>query len=329
MAQVLRHITQPSSDRDPDVLVGSETFDDAGVYRLTPDLAIVQTLDLFPPVLDDPFAYGQIAASNALSDVYAMGGIPKTALNIVGFPDDELPLEVLSKILSGGSERIAAAGASLIGGHTIRDAEIKYGLSVTGTIHPDRILTNTHARPGDVLFLTKPLGTGFATTAHKADKCPEETLAAASRTMIALNDAGARAMQELDVRAATDVTGFGLAGHAHEIAAGSGVTLEIDLSSLPLIEGCEELVKQKYFTRASQSNADHVKPHVREETGLDPVRREFIYDPQTSGGILMCVPESRVSEVPEILKKHETLAAARIGHVTERTDEAVHLHIRA
>src|SRR5947209_15641063 len=187
IAQVLRHLP---AVHDPNLIVGTETHDDAGVYRLTDDLAIVQTIDFFPPVVDDPFVYGQIAAANALSDIYAMGGTPRTALCLVGYPDDKLSLDWLGEIMRGGEERCHAAGAVILGGHTVRDAEIKFGYAVTGTIHPDRILTNAAARPSDKLVLTKPLGTGFVTTAHRANECPEEALRAACASMTQLNDVG-------------------------------------------------------------------------------------------------------------------------------------------
>ncbi len=199
---------------DPNLLVGTETHDDAGVYRLTDAIALVQTIDFFPPVVDDPFVYGQIAAANALSDVYAMGGTPTTALNLVGYPDDKLGLEWLGEILRGGAERCSAAGCTIVGGHTVRDAEIKFGYAVTGVVHPQRIVTNATARPGDCLVLTKPLGTGFITTAHKASACPDDVLHAACASMIQLNNIGRDVMLAVGAHAATDVTGFGLAGHA-------------------------------------------------------------------------------------------------------------------
>src|SRR5438067_11133986 len=234
IAQVLSNLPKT---RDPNLLVGTETHDDAGVYRLTPDLAIVQTLDFFPPLVDDPFVYGQIAAANALSDVYAMGGKPVTALNLVGYPDDKLGMEWLGRILAGGAERCAAAGCTIVGGHSVRDAEVKFGLAVTGTIHPDRILTNATAKPGDVLVLTKPLGTGFVTTAAKKRKCPPELLKAACDSMVALNKSACDAMLAVGVSAATDITGFGLARHARAMAEGSDATLVIDLRALPPVPG--------------------------------------------------------------------------------------------
>src|SRR5215471_6999778 len=232
ITQVLRHLPKVT---DPNLLVGTETHDDAGVYRLTDDLAIVQTIDFFPPVVNDPYIYGQIAAANALSDIYAMGGTPRTALNLVGYPDDKISLDWLGEILQGGAERCHAAGAVILGGHTVRDVEIKFGYAVTGTIHPKHIFTNANAKPGDKLVLTKPLGTGFITTAHRHRACPEEVFQAACASMIQLNDLGRDAMLAAGAHAATDITGFGLAGHAFEMAEGSKTTLAISLSALPLL----------------------------------------------------------------------------------------------
>ncbi len=224
IGRMLAYLPRP---RDADVLVGTETHDDAGVYRLTDDIALVQTIDFFPPVVDDPYIYGQIAAANALSDVYAMGGEPKTVLNLVAYPDDELgESDWLRLILQGGGERCAEAGASIIGGHSIRDREIKFGLSVTGLVHPQKIWTNAAAMPGDLLVLTKPLGTGMVTSAAKKDACPPEVLAEACASMIQLNRIGRDALIAVGgAHAVTDVTGFGLAGHAFEMAEGSGVSL--------------------------------------------------------------------------------------------------------
>ena len=273
----------------------------------------MQTLDFFPPLVDDPFVYGQIAAANALSDVYAMGGKPVTALNLVGYPDDKLSLEWLGRILAGGAERCAAAGCTIVGGHTVRDAEIKFGLSVTGTIHPDRILTNATARPGDVLVLTKPLGTGFVTTAAKRRVCPPEVLDAACRSMVELNKGGCEAMLAVGVSAATDVTGFGLAGHALEMAEGSDVTLVIDLRALPLLPGVEGLTR--FRTRASGTNREYAGPHTHLDGTPDPLRLEFFYDAQTSGGLLISVPAAKADELLRRLTEARTPAAAVIGEV--------------
>jgi selenide,water dikinase len=308
---------------DPNLLVGTETHDDAGVYRLTDELAIVQTIDFFPPVVDDPFIYGQIAAANALSDVYAMGGTPKTALNLAAYPDDKLSFDWLGRIIEGGAERIHAAGAVVVGGHTVRDAEIKFGYAITGIIHPHKILTNAAARPGDKLVLTKPLGTGFVTTAHKAGDCPDDVLQAAIASMIQLNDAGQEAMLEVGVHSATDVTGFGLAGHAFEMAEGSNVTIVLELSRLPLIPGAEKLAHKPYLTRASATNAAYVEAGLRVEGKPDPVRVEFFYDAQTSGGLLISVPADRADALVENMRRRGAASACVIGEVTARGDVAL------
>ena len=297
--------------------MGTETHDDAGVFRLTPELAVVQTLDFFPPVVDDPFVYGQIAASNALSDVYAMGGVPVTALNMACFPDDKLDFEILGQITKGGAERCTAAGCTVVGGHTVRDVEIKFGLAVTGTIHPDRILTNATARPGDVLVLTKPLGTGFVTTAAKAQKCPPELLKAACDSMVELNKAGCDAMLAVGVSAATDVTGFGLAGHAMEMAQGSNATLAIDLAKLPLLAGVDRIDVTRFRTRASRTNREYTEQQTAFEGTPDPTRLEFFYDAQTSGGLLISVAAAKANELVRRLIEAKTPAAAVIGEVRE------------
>lgn len=308
---MLRGLPKPA---DENLLVGTETADDAGVYRLAPDLALVQTVDFFPPVVDDPFAYGQIAAANALSDVYAMGGVPKTVLNLAAFPDQHLSLDLLNRILAGGADRVAAAGAVVVGGHTIRDEEIKFGLAVTGLVHPDRIWMNAGARPGDELILTKALGTGFITTANKKEQCPPESLQAALDSMIQLNRSAAEIASRFTVHGCTDITGYGLAGHAFEMAEGSNVTLELFLNTLPLLPGVLDLVRKRFFTRASQSNYDFVKERLAGEGCVDEALEEVIYDAQTSGGLLLSVP---ADQAPSLLAELRAACpvAARIGRV--------------
>jgi selenide,water dikinase len=308
---------------DPNLLVGTETGDDAGVYRLTDDVAIVQTIDFFPPVVNDPYIYGQITAANSLSDIYAMGGTPRTALNLVGYPDDKESLDWLAEIVRGGEERMQAAGAVVLGGHTVRDAEIKFGYAVTGVIHPQRVLTNASARPGDKLVLTKPLGTGFITTAHRAGNCPEDTFKAAVASMIQLNDLGKEAMLAAGAHSATDVTGFGLAGHAYGMAKGSGTTLVLELSRLPLLPGAEKLAHRPYLTRASATNADYVVEELAVEGKPDPVRMEFIYDAQTSGGLLISVPAERTDAMLKQLHSGGATTACIIGEVRDRQDKAL------
>jgi selenide,water dikinase len=303
--------------------VGTETHDDAGVYRLTEELAIVQTIDFFPPVVNDPYVYGQIAASNSLSDVYAMGGTPKTALNLVGFPDDKEPLTWLGEILKGAAERCQAAGVVILGGHTVRDTEIKFGMSVTGTIHPGKILTNAAAKPGDKLVLTKALGTGFVTTAHKAEACPADLFEAACASMIQLNDIGRDAMLEAGAHSATDITGFGLAGHAFEMAEGSNVTLIIELAKLPLLPGVERLAHKPYLTRASATNASYVAAGLLAEGKPETARLEVFYDAQTSGGLLISVPADKADSLVESCRARGATSATIIGAVIERGDKAM------
>jgi selenide,water dikinase len=304
--------------KDSHVLVGTETHDDAGVYQLTDDIAIVQTIDFFPPVVDDPYVYGQIAAANALSDVYAMGGEPKTVLNLVAYPDDELGgYDWLARILQGGAERCQAAGAVILGGHSVRDKEIKFGLSVTGTVHPKHVYKNAGAKPGDKLVLTKALGTGFVTTAAKRKQCPPETLKAACDSMVQLNAAGRDAALAVGgVHAITDITGFGFCGHAYEMAEGSGMTLVIDVNSLPLLPGVERLTQ--YRTRASATNREYVEPFMRLEGSIDPVRQEFLWDAQTSGGLLISVEANKAEALVEEARKGGAARSCVVGEVRER-----------
>ncbi len=306
------------------MLVGTATHDDAGVYRLTDEIALVQTVDFFPPVVNDPYLYGQIAAANSLSDVYAMGGVPKTALNIVGYPDDKDPdLTWLGDIFRGGQERCAAAGCVIVGGHTVRDAEIKFGYCVSGIVHPQRILTNAAARPGDRLILTKPLGTGFVTTAHKANACPDDAFAAAVAGMIQLNDIGRDVALEFGARSATDITGFGLAGHAFEMADGSKTTIVLELAKLPLLPGAEALARKPYLTRASATNAAYVAAELDVQGSPDPVRLQFFYDAQTSGGMLISLPAEHAEAAVAKAQAQGAPATCIIGEVVERGAKAL------
>ena len=292
IAQILRDL--PPRSNDPNLLVGTETSDDAGVYRIADGLALVQTVDFFPPIVDDPHRFGQIAATNALSDVFAMNGSPLTVLNIVCFPDEDLPMSVLTEILRGADDRVRAAGAVTVGGHSLRDTEVKFGLSVTGIVDPLEVLTNAGARVGDRLVLTKPLGTGFITTASKKGECPAELLSRAIDSMIQLNAVGRNAWKiSGGVHAVTDITGFGLAGHAAEMADGSGVTLEIEVSRLPVIDGSESLAVARYFSRATVSNREHLAGRYSVPPGVDEMRINYSFDPQTSGGLLVSIAPDR------------------------------------
>jgi selenide,water dikinase len=317
LAQVLRGL--PERPRDPNLLVGADTADDAGVYRVRADLALVQTVDFFPPLVDDAYTYGRIAAANALSDVYAMNGRPITALNVVGFPDDELPLSILDEILRGASERVAAAGVVTVGGHTVRDKEIKFGLAVTGLIDPADLVTNAGARPGDILFLTKPLGTGFVTTAAKREECPAELLAVAVERMVSLNAIGRDAAEAAGgASAMTDITGFGLAGHAAEVAEASNVTLEIELAALPRFPGVESLAVPRYYTRASKTNRENLDGRMTIAPETDALGLELVFDAQTSGGLLIAIAQDRAPRLVLELTALGALSAARVGRVVKR-----------
>jgi selenide,water dikinase len=272
--------------------------------------------------VDDPYAFGQIAAANALSDIYAMGGRPICALNIVGYPDTVLPIDLLGEILRGGAERVGKAGAVIGGGHSVRDAEIKYGLSVTGVIHPDRMMTNGRARPGDVLVLTKPIGSGVLTSAAKSKKITEADLAEAIDVMSDLNAGACEAMLEVGANAATDITGFGLVGHAHELAEASGLTVEMVAQEVPLLERTLELARQGVLTRTSKSNREHVGGRF-EVRGVDETLVGVLSDAQTSGGLLIAVPADRTDRLVAALKQRDTRASAVIGRLTARSEHSV------
>lgn len=307
---------------DPNLLIGAEQFADAGVYRIDDEKAIVVTVDFFPPLVDDPFIFGQIAAANSLSDIYAIGAGPLCALNIVGFPDKELPLEILGEILRGGAERVGLAGAVIAGGHSVRDSEIKYGLSVTGLVRPDRMVTNSGAREGDCLVLTKPLGSGILTTAAKNDKIPESDLQEAVEAMIDLNAGASAAMLETGVRAATDITGFGLLGHARELADAGGVTLEIDSAAVPLLLHARRLAAEGILTRAHKSNLDFLGNRLLVE-GVEETTVNILADAQTSGGLLIAVVEDRVDRLVAALRMRRTKCATIIGRVRKASEHAV------
>jgi selenide,water dikinase len=320
-AQVLRSLPKPA---DPNLLVGSDHFDDAGVYKLDDRTALVMTVDFFPPLVDDPYEFGRIAAANSLSDIYAMGGRPLTALNIVGFPDKDLPIDLLGEILRGGVERVTAAAAVIVGGHSVRDAEIKYGLAVTGLIHPDRILTNAAAKVGDVLVLTKPLGSGVLTSAAKRDKISQADLSEAIDVMTELNAGACAAALEVGVHAMTDVTGFGLIGHAHEMAEASRVTLELEASAVPLLEGTLHWAGEGIVTRTHKDSLRHVGERFF-TTVTDETLVKVLADAQTSGGLLIAVAADRADSLVEALKRHHTRAAAVIGRVLEHSPYSVRL----
>ena len=301
--------------------MGFSGSDDAAVYRINNDTAVIQTLDFFTPVVDDPFVFGQIAAANSLSDIYAMGGRPVLALNIVCFPKC-LHLDVLKDILLGGADRVKEAGALLVGGHTVQDDEPKYGLSVMGLIHPDRVVTNSGARPGDVLVLTKPLGTGIINTAIKADMADTDVYNSAVETMIALNSDAARAMQQAGAKGCTDITGFGLVGHCMEMAEASGVSISLRKDKIPVLEGARELARMGMVPAGAYTNKSYAGGRGNLK-GVEPDLEDIIFDPQTSGGLLISLPEDKAELLLDLLSPETARGCAVIGEVMEREAFAV------
>ena len=303
--------------------MGIDTADDAGVYRLNDETALIQTLDFFTPIVDDPYLFGQIAATNSLSDVYAMGGKPLTAMNIVTFPICRLAPEVLLAILSGGQQKIAEAGAVMLGGHTIDDDEPKYGLSVTGVVHPDKVLTNAGAQPGDALILTKAIGTGVLYTALKAELFPAG-VAAAAASMTQLNRYAAEVMTRFPVHACTDITGFGLLGHAFELAAGSAVDLELDSRAVPLLPDAAEAAGMGLVPAGAYANRDYLK-QVEFQPDVPVNLQDLMFDPQTSGGLLISLAEDLAADLLTELHAAGVAVAARIGRVTGKGTGKIHV----
>ena len=320
MAYIVNHLPEYPNER---VLVGPKTFADAGIYKISDDMATVSTLDFFTPVVNNPYDYGQIAAANALSDVYAMGGKPLTAMNILCYPIKSLDRDIVVEILKGSADKVDEAGAVIIGGHTLQDSEIKYGLSVTGIIHPDRIVTNAGARAGDVLVLTKPLGTGLIISAIKADKVLEEHINLATRSMVLLNKTASEVMLEVGVSACTDITGFGLMGHAYELAEASKVTLSFFAGRIPIFDGCERYVRMGLIPGVSKLSKKYLKDAIR----IDPkVREELVdvlFDAQTSGGLLISIPKGKAEILCTKLKEKGTLTYDVVGEVCERGDVSI------
>jgi len=304
--------------RDRRVLVSSETGDDAGVYRLTPRTALVQSVDVFTPVVDDPYVFGEIAAANSVSDIYAMGGRPLTALSIVAFPVDRLSPRILNRMLQGGVDKLREAGVVLLGGHSIKDRELKLGFAVTGVVDPRRMTVNSRARAGDSLVLTKPIGTWTLSFARQIGRAPAECLAAAERSMRALNRAAAALMVKAGVTTATDITGFGLAGHLAEMATQSGVQFEIFASSIPIFPGVLDLIRADVVSGAVERNREYASAFVRRGPSVGKDLETLLYDPQTSGGLLMAVRKSRVPALLAALRRNGAPEAAVIGRVVRK-----------
>lgn len=298
------------------MIVGVETSDDAGVFRLRSDLAIVNTVDFFTPIVDDPYVFGQIAATNALSDVYAMGGEPKTAMNIVCFPRGKMDIQILGEVLKGGAEKAREAGAVVIGGHSIIDEEIKYGMAVTGVIHPDKVIRNVGVQEGDALVLTKALGTGIITTALKRGKASKESVQAAVASMITLNKTASKVMRNYPVHACSDITGYGLLGHALGMASGSSVTLILESAKLPTLERARRLAEKGYLTGGCKRNREYLKDKITVDKSIREGLVEVAMDPQTSGGLLIALAQRYAEKLVDELKENGVKLATTVGYAT-------------
>ena len=320
LGEILKRFRPPTSDK---LLVGIDGVDDAGVYQLSDELALVQTVDFFPPIVDDPYVFGQVAAANALSDVYAMGGTPITALNILGFPS-QMPPEIIGDILRGGADKIAEAGAVIVGGHSVKDKELKYGLAVTGLIHPQKIVANSGAKPGDRLILTKPLGTGIISTAVKRNLATAEQVAQVTAAMITLNKIAGEAMVAFGAHAATDITGFGLGGHAFEMADASGVTLEIKFARLPLLIGVLDHARAGVTTGGANANRQYLEGKLVFAAAILTHEQEVVFDPQTSGGLLIAIDDAAADNLIEFLRSRQVVAAM-IGRVVPKGEIALRI----
>jgi len=314
LTQVLRHLPEVT---DKNLLVGIKSADDAGVYKLTEELAIINTLDFFPPIIDDPYTFGQIAAVNALSDVYAMGGVPRLAMNIVAFPAG-LDLSILEEIINGSMNKLSEADVLLVGGHSIEDKEIKYGLSVTGLVHPKKVITNAGARLGDKLVLTKPIGVGVITTALKRRKIEPDEVKDAIDSMKALNDKASSAMQEVGVNACTDITGFGLLGHAMEMAEASNLSMAFKVKDIPFFPTALELVKKSAnHPKTIKSNKEYLANKIKIADDIKPEYENLLHDPQTSGGLLMSVSPEKLQNLLERLSSADVQASV-VGEVATK-----------
>lgn len=300
------------------MLVGLDVSDDAGVYKLTDDIALIQTLDFFTPIVDDPYDFGRIAAANALSDVYAMGGKPLTAMNIVCFPIKDMDKEILRLILQGGLDIVCEAGAVLVGGHSVEDPELKFGLSVTGIVHPQKFLTNAGAKPGDLLILTKPLGTGILATAHKAGQLDSDATKQVTELMATLNMNAAMAMSGIKINACTDITGFGLLGHCLEMARASDVGIRIDAKKVPIIPDTEFFASMGLIPGGAYANQNFCKDYLKVDASVDAFLIDIFSDPQTSGGLVIAVPKDEAPLLVKRLHEKKTPSASIIGEVVEK-----------
>lgn len=323
LMQVIRSL--PQAVPNPDLLVGLDTSDDAGVYRLSDDLALVQTVDFFTPIVDDPYSFGQIAAANAISDIYAMGGKPLTVLNIVAFPITTLDKSILADILRGAADKVREAGATLVGGHSIDDKEPKFGMAVTGLVHPDKVRTNAGARAGDKLILTKPIGVGIMTTSIKKEALSPEEIERVTSVMASLNKTAAETMADYDVHAVTDVTGFGLMGHALEMAKGSRMGIRILQADVPVLPRVRELAEQGFVPGGTKNNHSHVEADIDFPAELDQIGRWILCDAVTSGGLLISVEPGQADSLLQALQEAR-VEAAIIGEVTDEHPGRIVVH---
>lgn len=312
---------------DPNLIVGLDRADDAGVYKINDELALIQTVDFFTPIVDDPYRFGQIAAANALSDVYAMGGEPKTAMNLVGFPAKDMDLSVLRQILEGGIHKMKEAGVVLVGGHSVEDKELKYGLSVTGFVHPDRVLTKKNIQPGDQLILTKPLGTGIINTAIKGNLASAEIIEQITQLMARLNKLPAEIMKNYPVNACTDITGFGLLGHLAEMIDGSNLAIRLQAGNIPIIPETRDYAVMGMIPGGAYKNREFREHMIEFSSEVDRVTQDILFDPQTSGGLLISLDSNHAPSLLEHLKSSGIQNAAIIGEVvTADQDMRIFVH---
>lgn len=304
---------------NPDLLVGLETRDDAGIYQISEDLALVQTVDFFTPIVDDPYDFGEIAVANSLSDIYAMGGIPKTGLNILGYPESTIDKSIIAEILKGGYNKAKEGNVSILGGHSVKDPELKFGMSVTGIINPKEVVRNNGARPGDQLILTKPLGTGILTTALKNEKLPEDLLSLVSQKMRQLNNFSSELMKRYKANACTDITGFGLLGHLFEMVQASNVSTEIISSRVPLLPGTLDFSRQKQLPGGLKDNQKYLTKFIQQKSRIDEELLNILFDPQTSGGLLISIPAEHAENLLKELENKHTECAI-VGEVTTKNE---------
>lgn len=315
----------PKQKTDENLLVGVSQADDGAVYQLTEDIALIQTVDFFTPIVDDPYTFGQIAAANSLSDVYAMGGVPKTVLNIVAYPIKQLGPEILAEILRGSGDKVKEAGAVVVGGHSIDDQEPKFGLSVTGIVHPKEFFQNSGAKPGDKLLLTKPLGVGIQTTALKRGKLTKEQIALVTKVMSSLNKDAAEGLSSFHPNAVTDVTGFGLLGHAFEMAKGSNVSFTIDSKIIPVLPGTYELAEANIIPGGSRANHKWLRADVDYSEEVSFAKQMVLTDAITSGGLLISLPAKDADQYIKYFNEHSNIKANIIGEVTEKRDKFIYV----